>query len=262
MRLSAVVYDPEMMETLQHVNFEASLVDPTGAVVFKSSSLHEYDGILEILALNKQPGDYRMEVSAKRGTWAGHATFMYRILPPNPALILAGGALGAPNGSPVSPNSGPVFLETSGTDRLKSGEPQALEFFAHLVGDLPFQHSEVDFQFYSLKGGAPILAHKVHTHADGKFQINVTFPAGGEYYLQADPISIHDDATPAYFGNDVNAPRLLTLKVAQGTPLPSPIGEMSPLIQGGQPARVPGFEVPFLALAAVAVAFARSRSRA
>jgi hypothetical protein len=222
-RLSTLVVDPASMQPVQHVNFQAALTDALGNVVFRSDSLHEYDGVLEVLAGQQLPGQYHLAVAAEKGAWKGNAQADYTVLPPAAAL-----------------SAGPQFLELHGLEQAVSGAPAAGELFAHDAAGMPFVHSEVDLQVLPPGGGmAPVIATKLHTHDDGRFPFNLTLAEPGEYVLRLTPFPLEARPTPAFFGPRPGDPLEFHVKVAQGAPLVP--GQ--PLQQHSEPRRAPGPDV-------------------
>ncbi|MCA1814565.1 MAG: hypothetical protein LC624_11570 [Halobacteriales archaeon] len=229
-RLSTLVVDPATMQAVQHVNFQATLTDALGRELFRSESLHEYDGILELVVGPQAPGQYHLDVKAQQGAWKGNATEVFTVLPPIEAL-----------------SAGPQVVDVDGLDQVTSGAPVQGVLFAHDLAGMPFAHSEVDLQVLPKDAhAAPIVATKLHTHDDGKFAFNLTFPSAGEYILRLAPFSLEARPTPAYFGPGLG-PLDVPLKVAAGSALPMARG--LPLSATGAPtSATPGFEaLPLLA---------------
>lgn len=247
-RLSTLVVNKTTMELVQHVNFEATVVDSLGNVVFASQSLHEYDGVLEVLLGEQLPGNYHLNVLAERGAWKGGAVLDYTIAPPAAAL-----------------SAGPQFTDVTGLDALVSGQPSPVELFIHDAAGMPFMHGEVDIQVLpAAEGAAPILATKLHTHDDGKFPFSVTYPAAGDYILRVAPFALEPRPTPLFFGPGPGDALDFPIQVAAGAPLPAldlplaPTSAPSP----DAPQRIPAPGVALLGLAVVGGALLVARRRA
>ncbi|HWG90866.1 MAG TPA: hypothetical protein VNZ52_08485 [Candidatus Thermoplasmatota archaeon] len=204
MRTAVTLYDAEVNKTQQHVNFEATIRGPAGNVLFASKTLHEYDGILELVTGFGVPGEYTMAVSAQYRNFSEATTAKWTVLPP--VLPLGAGAFDV------------TLLNAEG---LEAGVPANLEFFLANAAGVPFEHSEVDFQVVRVTDG-PILAQtKLHTHTDGKMAFTVTFPEAGDYLIRVDAFPTGQSASAAYTANGVGKARYLTVTVADGPGLPA-----------------------------------------
>lgn len=206
-RLNALVFDPQTDALVPHVNFEATVVSSLGVSRFSSGSLHEYDGHLEVVDQEATPGTYTYEVTAKKGDWKETKAVQFSVTPAGP---------NAP------PGAGPTIITASGLDGIKAGVPQKIEFMAATLAGTPHAHSEIDLQV--LRGdrnGPPILINKLHTHGDGKFGATITFPDAGKYTLIMDAETVHADATPRYYFEEIGKPLFVTLDVAPGIELPN-----------------------------------------
>ncbi len=200
-RTTMVTYNVTSDVLVQHLNYEAMLTGP-GGLVFQSSSLHEYDGALTLMSANQAVGTYTWDLSVSRGDWGDRRISMYDVMP-----------VSLPQGA------GPQFLDVSGLDGIRSGIPADVGFFAHGPGVVPFMHSEIAFEVQA-PSGLPLVAHKIHTHSDGRFAIGYTAPSEGAYALQADLFDIHGSPTPLYYGAAVGEPTRYAFEAAAGTPLP------------------------------------------
>jgi hypothetical protein len=242
-RLSTLVLDPATMQPVQHVNFQATLTDALGRELFRSSSLHEYDGIFELLAGAQSPGQYHLDVQAQQGAWKGNASVSYTVLPPAEAL-----------------SAGPQVVDVQGLDQAQSGTPTQVTLFAHDLAGQPFAHSEVDLQVAPAEGGAPFIATKLHTHDDGKFAFNVTFPAAGDYVLRLAPFSLEARPTPVFLGPGLG-PLDVPVKVAAGPALPAGQGQPLSATSVPAPQRTPDLAPALVALALAGTALAAARRR-
>jgi PKD repeat protein len=244
-RLSTLVINTTTFEAVQHINFAATLTDSLGNVLFQSESLHEYDGILEVLAGEQLPGNYHLAVEATRGAWKGSAALDYTVAPPAAALSV-----------------GPQFTDVTGLDGATAGTPTMVELFIHDAAGMPFSHGEVDVQLLpAAEGAAPILATKLHTHDDGKFAFSVTYPVEGDYVLRLAPFALEPRPTPLFFGPGVGDALDFPIHVGAGVPLPlgTPLSASS--TDPAAPARVPGPELAFVGMAFAGAALLATRRR-
>ena len=249
-RLNAIVLDQETRTQASHVDFKATLTDPSGRIIFRSETLHEYDGDLEVLSLNSEPGDYRMVVDAEIDGWKATKVFMYSIVKPTAT------------GTPLTPYSaGPIIVDSSPLTGVTSGVPTKLEFSMKNLAGAAHQHSEIDLQIHGKTLGVPLLQNKLHTHADGKFAVDYTFPTAGDYQLVLDAESVHGDFTPNYHYKQVGGKLVVPVKVAQGTPLPevAPLPTVEPKHGANGTLAAPG---AFAFLAAVVAALVVARRQA
>lgn len=220
-RLSVLVMDPATHAPLPHVDFAAHLVGPTG-VAFDSATLHEYDGIYELLATQAIPGQYTLVAQASYDAWSGHIEMPYTVTAPVMPVVL---------GIPPTPASGLEILDVTGFQGMKAGEPTTLTFALHDAAGVPFPHSEIDVAIRNLDaqagaGPAPLLATKLHTH-DGSFQLTLNVPAPGSYRLDVAPLAL--DGQPVVFRNaQLGADLATTIDVADGPGIPAvPVDEAS-----------------------------------
>jgi hypothetical protein len=204
-RLSALVLDPATKQLVQHVDFEATLLGPTGQTLFASDTLHEYDGILEVATVQPLPGTYRLVVDASRGGWSGHVELSYTVLPPvEPVAVDV----------PPQPGVGPILFDVSGLDGAKAGAPLGIGLFGHTLTGQPFPHSEVDVQVLNATG-VPVLATKLHTHSDGRFAFTAGLPEG-DYTLALSPFPLGPTATPVFYGSEVGSAPAVSFTVGPG----------------------------------------------
>lgn len=245
-RLNTLVLDAETRLPVAHVNFEATLTDPRGAIVFQSMSLHEYDGNLEVVTQNSAPGDYRLRVMASQGDWSAYTDLNFRVVP-------VSGAYGA----------GPTIIKATGLDKLVSGTPSKIEFAAQTLAGTPHQHSEIELHVNAgTTLGAPLLLNKLHTHMDGKFSVEVVFPEAGDYTLLLDAETVHGDPTPAYYYDRLGNSLLVPVKVAPGVPLPNvPALEVPAAPLEDEGAGIPGPGLFLAVLAAVGAILLGRRTR-
>lgn len=207
-RLNALVYDTMNKTLVPHVNFEASIASTAGVERFASKALHEYDGHLEVVDQESTPGMYTYTVTAMKGEWKETQTLQFNVVPTA--------------GANAPPGAGITIVTATGLDNIKAGVPQKIEFLAATLAGTPHGHSEIEIQV--LRGdrtGAPILINKLHTHGDGKFGATITFPDEGDYTLVMDVNTVHADATPRYYFEEVGKAPVVSLKVAKGVELPN-----------------------------------------
>ncbi|HEX9815630.1 MAG TPA: hypothetical protein VGB18_01505 [Candidatus Thermoplasmatota archaeon] len=207
-RLNALVFDTTAKALVPHVNFEASIVSGTGVERFSSIALHEYDGHLEVVDQESTPGTYTYEVTAMKGEWKETKMVQFTVVPTA--------------GANAPPGAGVTIVTATGLDNIKAGVPQKIEFLAATLAGTPHGHSEIEIQV--LRGdqtGAPMLINKLHTHGDGKFGATITFPDAGDYTLIMDVNTVHADATPRYYFEEVGKAPVVGLKVAEGVDLPN-----------------------------------------
>ena len=207
-RLNALVFDTVNKTLVPHVNFEASIASGVGVERFSSTALHEYDGHLEVVDQEGTPGTYTYEVTAMKGEWKQTKTIQFNVVPTA--------------GANAPPGAGVTIVTATGLDDIKAGVPQKIEFMAATLAGTAHGHSEIELQV--LRGdrtGPPILINKLHTHGDGKFGATITFPDAGDYTLIMDVETVHADATPRYYFEEVGNAPIVALKVAEGVDLPN-----------------------------------------
>lgn len=206
-RLNALIFDTTAKALVPHVNFEAKITSATGIERFTSTALHEYDGHLEVVDQEGTPGTYTYEVTASKGDWKETKSIQFSVVPV---------------GANAPPGAGVTIVTATGLDSIKAGVPQKIEFMAASLAGTPHAHSEIELQV--LRGdrtGVPILINKLHTHGDGKFGATITFPDAGDYTLVMDVETVHADATPRYYFEEVGRAPVVALKVAEGVELPN-----------------------------------------
>lgn len=242
--LAAIVLDPATGAPRQHVDFEARLVGPLGTVL-ASDTLHEYDGVLEVDAMQETPGQYVLRVDAKAGDWTGHVDLPYQV---------AGGAgtIGA----------GPQVVHLDAPDALRAGEAARFTFrIADPSGAAAFQHGEVDVVIDRVDGpdeawGVPVLRAKLHTHASGEFAFDFAPPEAGRYVVRATPYPLGATPTPTYWGDGVGGGLTWGLDVGPGASVGTdPLGAGD---EGG-PQDAPGVAPATLLVALAALAVRRRR---
>lgn len=239
-RLNALVYDGKEKRLVPHVDFRATLLNAAEHVLYRSTSLHEYDGVHEVITSPGLPGDYRLQLTAKTENWTASKELSFRITPPTNLLP---GVSGSPP-SVLPPCVGPVRITVDGVTPLF--EEGTVGFAARLLSGDPCPHSEIEIQWQDEKG-VPFVINKLHTHADGKFGIYARAPATGAHRLVLDAESIHSDPATSF------EPSFLS--ILAHAPVPSPPEGPVPL----QPTAVPGFELVFVGLAAALLVSFRRR---
>ncbi len=204
-RSAAVVTDIANRTLVAHVDFDARIVGPLGNVIFASKSLHEYDGVLEVLSTNALPGTYTLEVKADRGSWKASATQSWTVVPP--AVI-----------APVVSGGGNYEIHVTGLENAASGVPTDVTFSVVNAAGVPLAHSELEIALHRAIDEAPLYRTKLHTHGDGQFHATMTFPDAGAYVLRVDSFPLMPSPAVAYFPGRAFEPRLMNLDVAAGTP--------------------------------------------
>ncbi len=200
--IDLLVMDPITKAPLQHVNFEAEFGNPA-ALLFRSSSLHEYDGIYEFTAVEQVPGEYVLHAIATYGPWSGEITVPYIVAPPVTPAVL---------NTPPTPAAGVELLSIGGFDGIVAGKTANLTLDLKDPAGFPLSHSEVDVQVVDERNVA-VLETKLHTH-DGHFAFRAAFPAG-TYTLRLSPFP--QDLQPVVFaGATPTAPLELPFTVAAG----------------------------------------------
>jgi hypothetical protein len=222
-RLNTYVFDPVTGQLVPHIDFTATLKDPSGRVLFSSETLHEYDGHLEVITANNKVGTYRMEVKATDGEWSDTRTLVFDVAPP-----VVGGS--SPN---PSMGAGPMLVTSRGLDKLTAGTPQPIVFTASTAGGAPWQHSEIDLQV-NTKDGVSLYLNKLHTHSDGLFNVNVNFPTPGDYVLILDAEPVHRDAATSFSYGKLGDPIVVPVKVAPGVAIPD-VPVHAPEVAAAQP---------------------------
>lgn len=158
---------------LQHVNFEASVVGPSG-VVFRSASLHEYDGHYELVVRPEALGSYGFSAStsSKSRDLDASASQGFCVVPP---LF------------PVGAGAADVALE--GADALVAGEASDLVVTFLDAAGRPVPHSEVDLSVVRVADGLVVSNTKLHGHA-GKMVASVAFPTAGDHVVRVVPMPL------------------------------------------------------------------------
>lgn len=251
-RISALVYDPVQKTFVPHVNFAAQVVAESGRVLYRSESLHEYDGNYDLVLNVPKFGGYVFQVVAQRGDWSQRADLPFQVAP---AAI---GNLGTPAGPvpyPMPPGAaGPMILNVNGLQDAASGQPTKLIFQARTLAGTPAMHSELEFQVVPESLEEPAyLTNKLHTHASGDFQVDVVFPTHGRYLLVIDPETVHGDPTPSYYYRQVGGLLQVPFEVRHGVDLPAVLpdggGEGAAIDAGAARLPAPAFGWAVLVLA-------------
>jgi len=216
--VSGLVFDRAADTYVPHVNFEAWVDEPAGHTVFYSKSLHEYDGVYDIVLNLPYASKYTLTLKATRGGWTGVITKDFTI-----AEVITG--------TPLITSAGGVIVTAQGLDALKSGEPSKITFQSRTLAGTAAQHSEIDFEILREAWGAPILQNKIHTHDSGDFDVDVTFPEPGGYILVVDPVNIHGEPDLNYYFGKLGGALSVPLKVEPGTALPVPFVAPEPVEQ-------------------------------
>jgi hypothetical protein len=249
-RLSGIVLDSEARTPVAHVDFSARLEKAGGGLVFESESLHEYDGVYELLFAPLEAGDYVLHLTAERGNWTQTKRMPFSV--DEAGLPLA---------------AGPGIVTVDGLDApLKAWTPQSVTLSMGTLVGTPIMHSEIDFQVR--KGSADgllILQNKLHTHSDGSMGFDLALSDAGDYVLVLDPETLEGEPITSYGIQSQDGGLVMPFSVGPGgapaIPALPPFGtsdEAGSTFDGD--AGVPGPGVTLLAAALVA-AVARMRRR-
>ncbi|MGB1586363.1 MAG: hypothetical protein ACPHID_04895, partial [Thermoplasmatota archaeon] len=217
--LNVLVLDPETGEPIQHVDFEAALTGPPG-LIFQSSSLHEYDGIYTLETRQRVPGQYHLDVTAKRGDWSDDIRLTYYVLPPVMATL-----------------AGPQTVALS-QDTFTTGQATPFSWNIADLAGRPFAHGELDLRI--VKPGDPdrlispqvYIRDKIHTHADGTFEITYAFPEPGSWPLLTDPFPLDPHPVGPFTYNTIQSAAGYVATVTGEAPTGTPIETNDPTTPG------------------------------
>lgn len=162
-RFGVIVTD-EAGNILPHVDLRATITGPSGTV-FESSSLHEYDGVAEIVTTHHDLGMHLLTVTASRG---GEAVIE---MPYEVRLI--------PNAVAV----GPASVTVTGPDAAQACVAADYIVTAEDIFGQPYQHAEVGLLVVDTDAEAIVLATKLHTHAAGTYPFRLA--AAGDVVMLA-----------------------------------------------------------------------------
>jgi hypothetical protein len=180
-------------QTIQHVDFTATLDGPAG-LVFRSETLHEYDGILEFTTRQATPGFYTLRVTAEGASGSGELTMTYLV---------------APRAVPLNAGLVAVTLDVPG---IVSGIPAEWRLAAGATSG-PFAHGELEVRLTAAGQTVPYLQAKLHTHADGAFPFTVALPTADAYTLDVMPFPLMPELV-------LPAATSFTVQPAEGAALP------------------------------------------
>jgi hypothetical protein len=209
MHLTVLAMDPATRMPIPHVDFNATLVDSLGRTLFHSATLHEYDGIYELAAV-EPAGLYTLSVQATFDAWTARVDLPFTVTPP---------VMAASFGLPPMPAAGAVLYDVSGLTGAQAGKTFTIGISDATLAGQPFPHSEIDYQVLS-STGIPALAGKLHTHGDGKFRLDAAL-AQGSYTLRLSPFPLEADPTPLFYGKAIGDPLDLPFTVAAGPGFPA-----------------------------------------
>ena len=217
--LNVLVLDPETGEPVQHVDFEATLTGPPG-LIFQSSSLHEYDGIYTLETRQRLPGQYHLDVTAKRGGWSDDIRLTYYVLPPVMATL-----------------AGPQTVALS-QDTFTTGQATPFSWNIADLAGRPFAHGEVDLRI--VKPGDPdrlispqvYIRDKIHTHANGNFDITYAFPEAGDWPLLTDPFPLDPQPVGPFTYNTLQLAAGYVVSVTGDAPETAPVEASEPTAPG------------------------------
>lgn len=180
-----------------HVDFAFELRGPQG-VVFRSGSLHEYDGVFEHVLVPDAPGQYDGVLTADADGVKLTTPFQVHVVPP--VVPISGAGVG--------------IVTVQGLDQVKAGEPTELTF--RIAGPQgAVMHSEVDVSVYH-DDEAPVYQFKLHTHDSGDTKAVVVLPHEGDWTLRIDPIPTVPQAVAFQSPAGPRAPIAFGFSVAEG----------------------------------------------
>lgn len=248
-RLNLIAYDPIGKRVLPHVDFEATLLDAAGNVLYRSKTLHEYDGHHEVITAPGLVGDYRLQVVATRDAWRAAKELSFRVAPPT--YVVPGLATSTPPRI-IAPCAGPVSLAASGLDKAVWNSMARVDFSARIATGEPCMHSEIEIQWGGTSPlGVPFLINKLHTHSDGKFSVAMRPQAGGVQHIVLDAETLDGEPSVSF------SPALWQFDAGRDLPT-SPVSLPLAVATG----RMPAFDVVLLAVAVLAAAAIIARRRA
>lgn len=231
-RLAALVVDANATP-VAHVDFEVQVRGPQG-LVFSSQTLHEYDGVFELVQAGRVPGVYEAIVTATRGDVEMSVPVSWTVAPPV---------------APLAPGVHTVSMELA--SEPVAGVAVPLRFLIADAAGIPLAHAEVDVAI--VRGGeAAALQFKLHSHDDGTMAADVAFPAEGLWQVRVDPATLMPQASVIVGPSGPNRPIVFDVEVAPGAPalLSEPIeGDVG---EAPVPAAPLGLGLALLALVAAA----------
>lgn len=226
-RIAAILLD-QAGHPVPHVDFEASVVGPTGAYR-SSASLHEYDGVYEVVVVPRVVGHHAARLVAIYNDTRIALDVPFEVAPP----VL-----------PLSP--GPHVVTVQGLDAVVAGAPTEVTFDVRGPGG-PLAHSEVDVQVRR-PGEAPVYSFKLHTHDSGTTTATLVLPSEGEWEVFVDPTPL--EAQPVL----VDPARVaFTVAASLGGDALAPLGEEA------APAAIPAPGLALLIAVAAALALVRRK---
>lgn len=200
LHLTVVVLDGNHTP-VQHVDFTAELLGPDGEPVFASSTLHEYDGVLELDTVQAVPGAYVLQVTADRGDSAS-LQLPFTVSPAAPSF-----------------GQGPQRVTLDGAEAVQVGHEATWTFHVADLAGNPYQHNEMDVVIERVLvdvPAVPVLRAKLHTHASGDFPMTVTFQEPGTYQVRVSPYPLGTQAAPRFQFEQGDADLVATIAVADG----------------------------------------------
>jgi MYXO-CTERM domain-containing protein len=248
-RLNIVVLDRESRLPVPHVDLEAEVVKtsvhpqlPASGLVFASSTLHEYDGVFEVVFGTPNAGEYRLSAVVSRGQWKQSIHLPFTITGP---------------GVPAS--GGPGIVSVAGLDGAMAWKRTGVELAVRTLAGTPVEHSEVDFQV--MRGGVDgpiVLQNKLHTHGDGNLGFDVALTEPGRYTLRLDPETLEGEPVTSWHIGSLTGGLVMAFDVAPGqAPMVSMVDDGAGVPDAS--AAAPGVGVLVIAALAAAVALRRRR---
>ncbi|HVL48729.1 MAG TPA: hypothetical protein VM889_09245, partial [Candidatus Thermoplasmatota archaeon] len=201
-RLGAVAWDPTLKRPVQHVDFALKVVGPDGAVRFESASLHEYDGVAEVLVSYATPGEYKVEWTARAKGEEREGATTFTVLPPVVPL-----------------DFGPYEIKLV-VDAPKQGVPTKIKVDVRNAAGRHLDHGESEIAILSPSSLAPILLAKLHAHSSPP-EATVTFPEAGRIRVLVRTESLMPGVTFTHGDKGLGSEALFFVDVEEALATPS-----------------------------------------
>lgn len=148
-----------------HIDFNGTLTDAAGRVLFQSDRLHESDGLLQVLLRPGVPGDYLWSTVAEGNGTRIDVPFRVAADP-------------APATADLLAETGPWTM----------GQPGGATLHLRDASGAPLAHSEVGLEVLDGQGRVQVVA-KLHSH-DGSIPFTVTPLQAGRHTLRLTPATL------------------------------------------------------------------------
>lgn len=220
------------------------IVGPAGETVLSTDALAAPTGIAEVVIAPEAPGDYEMVTTASSGGWSGEVAHRFSVH------------------APVVPMSaGPSFASAEGLDDVTAGEASEVVFRMRDAAGQPVGHAELELAVWPDDAGeAPVLRHKLHTHSDGDFPVEMTVPDPGMHTVRLDPVDLELSPVTSYHGPEPGTQAVFGMDAAS-----SPVQDEAAPGPDSETTRDAGASSAWLvtvaAMAALALVGVRRRSR-